>query len=254
MRPLKMAATIVLGLTLGMPVQGHAAEYQLKEPYLYIVEAQQTNPASADDMPVYKPRQRHPPPIGPRGRVGGGIRGGGGKGPELLALTPDHVGFTKREQPALFWYLSETTSLPIEFTLVDSRVIRPILETRINAPTKPGVQRISLKDFGVTLPPGVPYKWFITLVIDPEAPSRNIIAGGTIERVDLVEALTIHLAYPGTKEAVRAYAEAGLWYDAIEIISDMIEASPNDPDLRCRRAFLMKQVKLLDIAKNDCKE
>lgn len=254
MRPLKMAATIVLGFTLGMPVQGDAAEYPLKEPHLYMVEAQQNNPAPADDMPVYKPRQHRPPPIGPRGRVGSGVRGKGGKGAPILPLAPDHIGFSKQEQPSLFWYLAKTTSWPIEFTLVDTRSIRPVVETRIKSPAQPGVQRISLKDFVVTLAPGVTYKWYITLVLDPESPSRNVIAGGIIERVDLVEALTIHLSYAGSKDAVRAYAEAGLWYDAVMAISDLIDVSPKDPDLRCRRAALLRQIDLTEIARNDLRE
>lgn len=257
MRTLSAAIALALGLILEVPAIGATAEYQLKEPVPSVVEAQKQRAATADDMPVYKPRQHRPPPIGPRGRIGSGIRGGGDKGPAISALVPNHVGFTRQAQPDLFWYLSETTSIPLEFTLVDSRVIRPIIETRIKSPARPGVQRISLNDFGIKLLPGVQYKWFITLVIDPEDASRNIYAGGIIERMDFVDSLTffkVPLAYAATKETVRAFAEEGLWYDAMMASSELIDASPSDLSLRCQRAFLLKQVNLMDVAKYDCKE
>ena len=57
-----------------------------------------------------------------------------------------------------------------------------------------------------------------------------------------------------TADKVYRYAAAGIWYDAIKAISEQIEASPDDISLRCKRAFLLKQVNLSEIAKYDCKE
>jgi hypothetical protein len=99
----------------------------------------------------------------------------------------------------------------------------------------------------------VQYKWYVTLLQGPEASSKDIVAGGVIERLDLLEALP-HLDVTKTEDKVRRYAEAGIWYDAIRAISEQIEASPNDVRLRCKRASLLKQVKLSEIAKYDCKE
>ncbi|HEX2719391.1 MAG TPA: DUF928 domain-containing protein, partial [Candidatus Deferrimicrobium sp.] len=44
------------------------------------------------------------------------------------------------------------------------------------------------------------------------------------------------------------YAEEGFWYDALESISRMIEASPKDADLRQQRASLLEQVGLSEAA------
>ena len=248
MRFHKMATAILFGCALGLPVSGQAADDQAASPIPPTVGTQKEKPAPAVDLPVYKPRKQS----APRGRVGGGIRGG--DAPALYVLAPDHVGFTKDEQPSLYWYLSKTTSLPLEFTLVDTRAIRPLLETRLKSPTQPGVQRIALNDFGIKLEPGVQYKWFVTLVLGPEASSKDIVAGGTIERVPYIEALTIHLASATNGDAVFRFAEAGLWYDAITAISTKIEASPDDRTLRKQRASLLQQVGLWEIAKYDSPE
>ena len=249
MRPLRIAIAILLGWVLGMPASGQAAENPATSPMKPSVEAPAQEPAQAGTgMPVYKPPKRSIP----KGRVGGGIRGG--DGPALYVLAPDHVGFTKDEQPSLFWYLSKTTSLPLEFTLIDGRAVKPIIETKLKAPAQPGVRRISLKDLGIKLEPGVQYKWFITLQVGAEASSKDVVAGGTIERIPFIEALSIHLSAAKNGDAVFRYAEAGLWYDAIATISEMIEKTPDDRKLRKQRASLLQQVGLWEVARHDSPE
>jgi hypothetical protein len=253
MKSLKIAAVIALGFTLGMPPPAPTAGYQSNKPFPQGSNAQVRKLAAVEERPVYKPWRPGPPPIAPRGRVGSGVRGGGGEGALLLPLAPDHVGFTTEEQPSLYWYLAETTSSALEFTLRDDRTIKPVIETRIVSPAQPGVQRVSLKDLGVKLEAGVQYRWFVTLIQGAETSSRDMVAGGIIERVELLEALP-HLEAIKTEDKVSRYALAGFWYDAIKEASNQIEQSPNDQRLRCKRAFLLKQIALSEIAKRDCKE
>ena len=51
--------------------------------------------------------------------------------------------------------------------------------------------------------------------------------------------------------AVQVYAEAGLWYDAIMAISELIEADPTNAELRQQRAALLEQVALPGVAAHD---
>src|SRR3989449_8697887 len=247
MRPLRIATAILLGWAVGTASPVKAAEPQAGGPMTSQGLEAQMQQMSQGDVPIYKPRKQSMP----KGRVGGGIRGG--DGPALYVLAPDHVGFTKDEQPSLFWYLSKSTSLPLEFTLIDSRAVKPILETRLKPPVQAGVQRISLKDLGIKLEPGVQYKWFVTLQVGAEASSKDVVAGGTIERIPFIEALP-HLEVPKNGEAVFRYAEAGLWYDAIATISEMIEKTPDDRKLRKQRASLLQQVGLWEVARYDSPE
>ena len=108
--------------------------------------------------------------------------------PMLSVLAPDHTGLTVQEQPSLYWYLSESTTYPVELTIIDDQSIQPLVETRISGPLQPGVQRVRLADYGMRLSLGVPYRWSVALVVDPDSRSRDIIAGGVIERIALPEA------------------------------------------------------------------
>ena len=51
-----------------------------------------------------------------------------------------------------------------------------------------------------------------------------------------------------------AYAQAGIWYDALDAISNAIEANPNDASLKEQRAALLKQVGLSQAAALDQKK
>jgi hypothetical protein len=204
-------------------------------------------PASAQQaaatQPVYKPPLRG----APGGRVGGATRGRDSDTPTVAVLAPDHTGLTMQEQPALYWFLSRPTSLPIELTVIEANAVTPTLETKLSPPAQPGVQRISLADHGLRLLPGSTYKWYVALVTDPNYRSKDILAGGLIERVNPSE-LRLETTPPDHLAAASIYAGAGVWYDAIASISALIERSPGDPLLRSQRAALLDQVGLREIA------
>lgn len=247
----KVAVWILLaGLALAIPLSGSTLNDQQEKPTTKHMGSQVKE--SGPDIPIYRPPKRGAPAL----RVGGSSRGegcsrGGGEGPSLSVLAPDHIGLTVQEQPSLYWFLSAATGCPIEVTLTDDQTIHPLIEARLPAPIQPGVQRIQLADYGVRLAVGVPYRWYVALILDPENRSKDIIAGGAIERVALPEALRVRLAGAGKTQMPHLYAEAGLWYDALTSISELIDATPTDPLLRQRRAALLDQVALPDIAAED---
>ncbi|MEE9534557.1 MAG: DUF928 domain-containing protein, partial [Acidimicrobiia bacterium] len=209
--------------------------------------AQTKKPPTAVGIPVYQPPRRG----APRGRVGGGTRGPGDQWPVLSVLAPDDAGLTVEEQPSLFWYLSNSTTYPIEVTIIDEQAIQPLFSTCLSPPVQPGVQRVRLTEYGVRLLPGVKYEWFVALVFDPDRRSKDILAGGVIERIELPEALRAKLVQAGKAEIPRFYAEAGIWYDAVTAISDLIDTSPDDPVFRKQRASLLEQVGLPETAEYD---
>lgn len=212
-------------------------------------EAQETKnppPAANPGIPVYNPPLRG----APGGRVGGGTRGAGRTGREvfvLSALAPDHPGLTVNEQPSLYWFISNPSSVPVEVTVAAPAGTQPLLELQLPPPVRRGVHRIRLADHNVRLAPGVPYRWFVAVVADPSRRSRDILAGGTIERIALPEGLRLKLAQADKAQLPFLYAEAGLWYDAFGAISELIEAAPNDPELRKQRAALVAQAGLPEL-------
>jgi len=196
--------------------------------------------ADAADAPVYKPPTRG----APGGRVGGGTRGTQREVFVLSVLAPDHSGFTTSEQPSLYWYISAPTSLPVEVTVMDPQGVQPILETRLSPAVKAGVQRIRLADYNVRLSPGAAYRWFVAVVPDADRRSKDILAGGAIERVETPDELKAKLIQTANKDMPSVYAEAGIWYDALRAISDLIEAAPQDQELQKQRAAMLAQVGL----------
>jgi hypothetical protein len=230
-------AVVMMALILGFPFSGSGADTSQKKPnQAGDVSKKMTSTSSG---PVYKPPVRG----APGGRVGGGTRGSD-QTFVLSVVAPNHTGLTTREQPELFWYLSKSISTPMEFTLMDDQGIKPLVETSLGVPSQPGIQRVRLKDYGVRLEPGKHYEWFVALVVDPKSRSKDVLAGGAIERIEQPE------AQPAMSDAdlARFYADHGIWYDAIAAVSNLIEATPNDSVLRRQRASLLEQADLHEIA------
>ena len=228
-------AISLLGLGLWSP--GTAPDTRMPE----AMAGQDTMASTTPPPPVYKPRRESTP----RGRIDGISRGGPKGDVVLRVLAPDHVGFTVKSEPTLFWYLSKPIAVPVEFALVDTRKIPPVVEKALPAPTRSGVQRIALKDLGQSLEPGVEYYWSISLVLDADSRSQDVMARGTIERIPFDEALMLDLVRPCTRDIVYLYAERGVWYDAIGCVMDLLDPSPNDEGLQRLLFSLLNQGRLI---------
>lgn len=208
----------------------------------------QSNPPDDVSLPTYTP----PKKLTPRARVGGGLRGTDGNDPVLVALVPDHVGFTVKKTPVLNWFLSKLTTYPLKFTLTDMRSIKPIHEGPIPTPAHAGVQSISLKHWDLALEPDVQYRWFISAIRDPEAPGTDIVAGGVIERCEFSACLVVYDPDLNCDQrSVRWNASHGFWYDAMACLCELIDSKPTDQELRRDRAHLLNQVGLSGVAKWD---
>lgn len=192
-------------------------------------------------LPTYNPPRRG----APGDRISGGTRGVGPDGPlYLTVLAPDHVGLTTRPQPVFYWYISRPTSRPVEFTLNDERSGTTLFHTEIPSPVKAGVQRIDLTGFKYGLSPGMEYRWFVAVVNDCEQPSRDFISGGLIQKVEISPLLKEKLSRESRNVAYAAYAEEGIWYDALASISDLLDTSPTDAGLLGQWSGLLDQVGL----------
>jgi hypothetical protein len=250
MKYISVLVCILIGLlALVISISSLASDKQKERPKHKSFESQKKKSVTPVGIPVYKPPLRG----APVGRVGGGTRGAGSEMPILAALVPEHIGLTFQEQPSLYWYLSKPTDYLVEFTLIDEQSIQPLLEKRITPPVQAGVHCVRLADHDAGLSKGKQYKWFVALVLDPEHRSKDIIAGGAIELIDLPEALQAKLAQAEEEKIPNIYAEAGIWYDALSAISGLIDAAPNDQFLRRKRASLLKQVGLSQVADNEMK-
>jgi len=240
---------LVSGVVLTIVLSGMAFEMQPGRLTHQSAAAQPRKAPVPQSLPIYVP----PKLSAPTGRMGGGTRGFDTHMIKVAVLAPDHVGLTVKAQPSLYWYLSQATALPIELTISKDRAIEPLFETRLRSPLPPGIQRVALGDYHVRLAPGVNYRWHVSVIYDLNQRSRDVVASGVIKLQEAPQALLTRLSEADKSRKPFIYAEAGFWYDAIASISELIEASPHNLNLRHQRAALTEQVSLQEVADYDQK-
>jgi len=187
-------------------------------------------------------------------RVSGGARGENGIDSALFALVPDHLALTTQAQPSLFWFQSKPAKAKFELTVVEPKKPTPLLSLTSPDADKPGIHRIKLARYKVELQLDVTYEWSVAIISDPENRSKDVIAKGVIKRIKPPANLAAGSEKANDLERAAAYAQAGIWYDALDAISNAIEAHPDDASLREQRASLLKQVGLSQAAALDTKK
>jgi hypothetical protein len=216
-----------------------------------ISRGQASSPAPAPEHKtnrlVYHPQVSADQPLGER--VGGGARGAAGTDAALVALVPEQVALTTNEQPSLFWFQSKPAAAKLELTLIEPGNPKPLLALGSSS-DKAGVHRIKLVNHGVKLGLNVPYKWTVSLIPDPANRSLDIVASGMVKRVEPSPELAQKLAAASEADRPAIYAQAGIWYDALEAISDEIDKNSGDASLWQERTDLLKQVGLPPVDKH----
>ncbi|MDH5515163.1 MAG: DUF928 domain-containing protein [Gammaproteobacteria bacterium] len=198
----------------------------------------------AAGFPIYKPPLRGTPAA----RVGGGTRGEGDDVPAIYVLAPEHTGLTSQPQPVLYWYLSNAIEAGYEFVLIADGEYEPLVEIKLTGVETAGIQRIALADLGVSLKPDVQYQWSVTIVMDAQQRSGDVLASGMIEYIKPPAAIMTRVANARGEERIRHYAGAGLWYDALQSLDEQIKSQPGTGRLQQVRASLLKQVGLDKVA------
>src|SRR5215831_15935194 len=185
---------------------------------------------AAEQKPAAPPAVKfRPPTTGTSSvRVTGGSRGTGTNEVVLDVLAPDEIGITTQEQPSLFWYQSKPANARFELTLLQDQKVKPIIQVQMERSTAAGIQRLKLSEQNVKLAPGVEYQWVVALVTDPDNRSKDLVASGVIKRIEPAADLKVKIASAAPAALPAVYAEAGIWYDALSVLSDQIDAHPAD--------------------------
>ena len=194
----------------------------------------------ARTVPVYVPPKRG----APLARVGGGSRGVDDGLPYISVITPDHVGYTSKAQPVLYWYISEDMKTRFEFALINDDDIEPIAEVVSEQQMTAGLNSMNLADQGVTLQPGVAYQWSVALVSDANKRSSDVVSSGQIELITLTAEQQSALDNASEDERVMVLAREGYWYDSFDGLSRLIASDPGNQELREQRAALLEQIGL----------
>ena len=238
-RAVAVVALLLSALLLGTPARGQARVAEARPP----ASPEQLQLQSRRVPPSYKPI-RYVRRGRPLHRVGGGTRSDT-LGPTVIALAPsDHVARTASAQPALFWLaagLEARGPVRITLTIVADSVRQ---ERALHATLGDGLRRIDLSRVGIALRPGRPYRWLVR--VHPVSGRSPDLVSNTawIERASSPAEMRNRLSRTnreGGVGRVRALAAAGLWYDALAVLSDLIDSRPDDRALRELRADFLSE-------------
>jgi hypothetical protein len=185
-----------------------------------------------------------PPDRGaPSNRIGGGTRGDDGEFLVVALVPEDHIGRTTREAPVLVWYRAPAAKGTFEFSLNDETG-GTVLARKTLTPPERGYAAIDTEEMGVRLSPGRLYSWYITLVVDPADPSLDKLSGGYIERMEMPAELGKALFKSSPASRAAGFARAGIWYDALALLTAQIRDRPDAEALRAGREKLLQAVGL----------
>jgi hypothetical protein len=182
---------------------------------------------------VYQPPNRG----APAQRVGGGTRSIS----QLSVLAPPHTGVTTQLQPRLYWFINPGFRNKMRFRLAEAGATPPLLEIQLPPQPNGGIQYLDLKAHNVRLEPGKLYDWGVMLEPFPHQRLPPLLSQARLAVDDSYAPLQ---QAPLPQKAYLA-AQQGYWYDALDWISQLIEAEGGSTQLRLQRADLLEQGELL---------
>lgn len=192
--------------------------------------------------PVFVPRIRRGAPAY---RIGGATRSFNAE-VTIQTLVPeiDEAALTLAAQPNFHWHLSADTPHSVNFTLLDPDLIEPMVDVMLPGPFRAGFHVLSLADHQAKLESGRLYEWYIAVVPNPEKRSVDTVARGAISRVDDA-ALASRVAEVEPAAVAELFAGAGIWYEALDALSQGVGQSPDDASAQARRTALLEHVGLV---------
>ncbi len=183
--------------------------------------------AALDDMPL-------PDYASPQGtssaawmRQFGPVRSGTSATRIETRAPSDHTGLTLAASPRLWWWIADTTDLPLQLTVVDEEAIEPLLRLTLRGPHAAGLHSLDLAAHDVVLKPGIDYRWFVSLQVDPNRPSRNPVSAGGLRVVDGGDERRSAVREATASARGHRLAELGIWYDAFDFFASLAEANPD---------------------------
>jgi len=154
--------------------------------------------------------------------------------PQGLALAPliphSAMALTQAAYPRFFWYVPETQARWAEFRLFS--VVQNgdrlwddtlIYQTEFKIDGEAGIASLQLPST-LNLPPlveGQPYRWYVSLLCDPNDPIHNITVKGWVERSPLNPEQYQALAQTPEGDRALFFAQEGLWFDTLATLADL---------------------------------
>jgi hypothetical protein len=171
------------------------------------------------------------PPVGlrnrgaPAGRVGAATRTGidGQKIDQTLDLVAPQVGIglSSADQPTLCYLLARPISRPLRFVMSLHNQSRPVADLELHPP--PPLARLGvvhLRDQNIRLVANQLYVWSVAILLDPQSPSRDLVASALIQYHPIDAAMAADFRQAVSQRDYARLGTHGYWYDAVALAEE----------------------------------
>lgn len=149
--------------------------------------------------------------------------------PLTVLASRNYVGRTISQHPTFAWFVPrDSASKSMQFTIYEWVPGGKPKEVRNRSlPSSPGIMKLSpFSDSEPGLQPGKEYSWQVVIHCDPDNPSGDLVSEATIEVVGMPAAVQSKLnTAVNSAQKANIYAEAGLWYNALDEALKLAQAS-----------------------------
>jgi hypothetical protein len=141
-------------------------------------------------------------------------------------------------QPTFAWAIETAEAVPMTFILTDPQQAQPLytqtLETSHN-----GIMSVTLPDH-INLETGTRYRW--TVMVACGSQGSQVYARSFIQRVEAT-ALSNAATQGSPLSQANAFAEQGIWYDALGVLLTGVAENPQDQELAIALESLLQNTK-----------
>jgi Domain of Unknown Function (DUF928) len=161
----------------------------------------------------------------------------------VAALSPTtHIGQTSSARPTLYAYFSGTQSLEIRLREIGQP---KRIWTQIIQPKQPGLQAIAYPTNQPELTPGKNYEWSAAIICNAEKFEILLSPFAGITRIEEPTNLQEQLTKARTTtDRAQVYAEASLWYEALDTLATAKALNPKDSAVQTELINLLEQAGL----------
>lgn len=169
----------------------------------------------------------------------------------LVALMPPgNLGLTAKAAPTIWFSIPAVNpSRQLEFGLFNQDD-ELIFQTTLNTTGEAGVIGVDLAEMAAapTLKANESYRWYLSIVCDPDNRSGDIWVDGWVQRVDLPETLTARLEAAAPLEQVQLSLENELWYESVTQLAHLLQAQSKNVMVAARWQELLQSIGLEQVA------
>lgn len=166
----------------------------------------------------------------------------------VIALMPEgNIGLTLSAHPT-FWFSLPAISAgkSLEFGLFN-QAGEIVYQKTLEASEEAGITHLSLPENTAPLEVDQDYRWYLSVVCNPNSRSEDLFVTGWVKRVQPDRNISQQLATATDQERLALYEESALWYDILTTLAELRRKSPTDTELAQRWSTLLESVNLTQV-------